>query len=342
MITSLGASTAGEEFKEPFANSIKTLSENQSEHGQIPNAVGSYNEERKSDVTFNTIDSSLLYIIGHHAYKTAYNDGSLYEKYKKNIDEALKWLQYQDPNEDKLLVQEPTMDWQDAFPHRYGRTINTEALYYGVLKIIDRNDEAEHIKNVVNGETEQYLSLYDKKLGYYLPWIWKTHGPEYREEGRWFDTMGNLFSIITGLATPEISKSILDYIEKEGINRPYPCKTIYPPIKEGDPDWRDYYKDSDAGEPYNYLNGGIWPFIGGFYIAALVKAGQMEKAEAELEKLAEAVTLPHEKDAEHGFHEWLQGQTGQPGPNSNTYQAWTAGMYVYAYNCLKNKTEFYF
>ena len=31
--------------------------------------------------------------------------------------------------------------------------------------------------------------------------------------------------------------------------------------------------------PHYYHNGGIWPFIGGFYVAALVKAGRLKEAQ---------------------------------------------------------------
>ena len=318
---------------------MEALSEHQSELGQIPNAVGSYNTDRKSDVTFNSIDSSLWYLIGHQVYAKAYGDQSLLKKYKKNIEKALFWLRCQDPNEDKLLAQQPTMDWQDAFPHKYGHVINTQALYYGALKMYGKAKEAEHLKKVVNGEIEKYLALYDETLGYYLPWNWKNHDGD-REQEQWFDTLGNLLAIVTGLATPAIANSILQYIEREGINKPFPCKAIWPPIKPGDKEWHSYFEKCDAREPYAYLNGGIWPFIGGFYIAALVKANQHEKAATELEHLAEANRAGTKIEWE--FNEWLHGQTGKPGENSAPYQAWSAGAYLFAAESVSRKTIPYF
>lgn len=349
MIASLGASLVEKRFKKPFADSLTTLSKRQSKHGQIPNAVGSYNTERRSDITYNTIDSTLWYLIGHFVYARAYNDNKLKRKYKNNINEAFKWLEYQDPNEDGLLVQQPTMDWQDAFPHKYGRAINTHALYYAALKMHGRNKSANHLKRIVNGEIEKYLSLYDEKRGYYLPWIWKSHD-RYREEGKWFDTLGNLLAIITGLSTPRISRKILKYIEKEKINLPFPCKAIWPPIKKGDREWHSYFSMSDAREPLEYLNAGIWPFIGGFYVAALVKTKQFKKAEKELEKLMEANSKVGgdafaqglKKTTEWGFQEWLDGKTGKPIGHSNPYQAWSAGMYIFANNCVETKRVKYF
>ncbi len=340
MVCSLGASLVSEtRLRTPFRKSLELLSKNQSELGQIPNAVGSYNTDRQSDVTFNSIDSSLWYLIGHQVYTKAYNDQSLLKKYKKNIEKALLWLQYQDPNEDKLLAQQPTMDWQDAFPHKYGHVINTQALYYAVLKMHGKIKEAEHVKQVVNGEIEKYLALYDETLGYYLPWNWKNHDGD-REQEQWFDTLGNLLSIVTGLATQKITDSILQHIEKEGINKPFPCKAIWPPMKPGDKEWHSYFEKCDAKEPFSYLNGGVWPFIGGFYVAALVKAKQYAKAATELERLAEANRVG--KTMEWEFSEWLHGQSGKPGENSAPYQAWSAGAYLFAAESVSRKSVPFF
>jgi glycogen debranching enzyme len=340
MITSLGASLVENTYKTPFKKSLELLSQNQSERGQIPNAVGTYNTERRSDVTYNSIDSSLWYIIGHHVYKNAYGDSTLFKKYKKNIERAFVWLSYQDPNEDGLLVQQPTMDWQDAFPHKYGRTILTQALFYSVLLMMGYEKKAKHLKKVVNGEIEKYLALYNKKLGYYLPWAWKNHAG-YREQEEWFDTFGNVMAIVSGLASPQISKSILRHIDAKKINRPFLCKAISPPIQPTDKEWHPYFVTSDAKTPYEYLNGGIWPFIGGFYVVALVKAKMFVRANKELEVLARTNKERIDK-GEWGFQEWLHGKTGKPIDNSNAYQAWSAGSYLYAWHCVDKKKALFF
>jgi len=337
MITTLGASLSGGQFKKTIAESINLLSKNQSEHGQIPNAVGTYNTDRRSDVTFNSIDSSLWYLIGHHAYAKAYKDRSLLTKYKKSIEEALTWVQYQDPNEDTLPAQQPTTDWQDAFPHKYGHTINTQALYYGALMMLGEKKLAKHIKRVVDGEIEKYLSLYDEKLGYYLPWVWKNHDGD-REQEEWFDTLGNLLAIVSGLATRPIANSILRHIERKKINRPYPCNVIYPPIKPGDKEWHSYFSKSDARTPYEYSNAGIWPFAGAFYVTALVKVKKFKKAQAELELLAASCKQGVRMEWE--FNEWLHGKTGKP--LGEPYQAWSAGAYIFAYECVRQKKVLFF
>ncbi len=325
MIASLGASLVGTKFKTAIKNSLDLLSQHQSELGQIPNCVGSYNIERCSKITFNTIDSTLWYIIGHYNYAQSYNDTSLLEKYADNIARAITWLKHQDPNEDKLLTQLPTMDWQDAFPHKYGRTINTNALYYYVLNLIGETDLAAYIKRIINSQIQKYLSLYDEARGYYLPWIWKDHDGD-REQEEWFDSLGNMLSIVFGLANHKIANNILDYIEKEKINHPAALKAIWPPIKPASKYWHSYFSKCDARQPFKYLNAGIWPFIGGFYVTALVRAGRKQQACRELEKLARANM---QKLRGYEFNEWLDGRTGKP--KGEPYQAWSAGTYIYAY-----------
>lgn len=339
MITALGASLVGKKFRVPFRRSLETLTKNQSELGQIPNAVGTYNVDRRSSVTYNTFDSSLWYIIGHYVYADRYKDRSLLRRYKKSIDRAYLWLRYQDIDEVGLIAQLPTTDWQDAFPHKYGYVLSTMALYYKVLNLLGKKKEAAKLKRTVNGSIRKYMALYDKKLGYYRPWIWKNHNG-IRESEDWFDTFGNVLAVLTGLATSAIAKKILRHIEKNKIARPYPCKALYPPIKKGSKEWHDYFEKAEAKTPYHYLNGGIWPFIGGFYVAALVKAGQKGKAKRELKKLAEANKKTSDEKLDWGFQEWLHGRTGKPAGGSNPYQAWSAGAYILAYEAVKNRAAF--
>jgi hypothetical protein len=362
MTTSLGASLEGEEFRAMIKKSLLTLADNQAKMGQIPNCVGSWNEDRQSDVTFNSVDAPLWFILGHFFYAEAYKDVSFAREHKTSMARALWWLRAQDPDNLGLIAQQPTNDWFDAFPHKYGYVLHNIALYYAVLKKVGEDELAETVKKTINGEIRAYSSLFDKKLGFYFPWGWKNHD-SIREHEEWFDTAANLLAILSGLATPKIAESILAHIDKEKINRPFPCKCLWPPIKKGDKEWHDYFELCDARDALSYSNAGIWPFIGGFYVAALVKTGKHEKAEKELELLAEAnlkiIKSPGHpeymlelSEARHipkdelvklrqkGFNEWLHGKTGEP--RGEPYQAWSAGAYLYAYHCVKQKKAIYF
>ncbi len=134
------------------------------------------------------------------------------------------------------------------------------------------------------------------------------------------------------LADEEQTKSILDFIEENRIDRPYPVRTMFPPIEPGDKDWREYYRtEHNLNMPNQYHNGGIWPWVGGLYVAALVHAGRLDKAKDELYRLAQADHLG--RDREWEFNEWLHGLTGEPSGSPD--QAWSAGMFIYAYHCVQ-------
>ncbi|MDI6782470.1 MAG: amylo-alpha-1,6-glucosidase [bacterium] len=116
------------------------------------------------------------------------------------------------------------------------------------------------------------------------------------------------------------------------MDSPYPVKAVYPAVIPGAQDWREYYRNNNLNLPNQYHNGGIWPFIGGFYIAALAKAGRKNKAEYQLFKLAELNAKGIQGEWE--FTEWAHGVTGEPmGARS---QAWSAGMYLYAFHAVKS------
>lgn len=331
-ISLLGGSLIGQEFKMIFEKTLKLMAKNQSALGQIPNCVGDYNIDRKSDVTFATIDSSLWFIIAEFVYAKVYKTKKLLKKHQTAIKKTITWVKYQDAGEDHLPEQQPTTDWQDAFPHKYGHTINTQALYYQALKLLGEKKEAAKVKRIVNGQERKDMKMFDDKRGYYLPWIWKNHDGD-REQGTWFDSSGNLLAILTGLADNSQANKILNYIEKNKVNLPFPVKDINPPIYPDSPDWHSYFNKCDARIPYNYSNAGIWPYLGGFYVASLVKAKNYKKAEKELKKLAQANELGIELP--WGFNEWLDGVDGKP--KGSTYQAWSAGMYLFAYECVKQK-----
>lgn len=109
-----------------------------------------------------------------------------------------------------------------------------------------------------------------------------------------------------------------------------------------DCEFRDWIGSNDYSEkyqgkrwrnaPYEYHNGGVWPFIGGYYVAALRSVGLSQEAHSELKRLAQAnhVALGA---SEWGFHEWLHGLDGSPGGPPN--QSWNAGGFVLAHAAVR-------
>jgi len=322
MISLIGASSDKDVlFRSQFKKSLITLAKFQSKKGQIPNAILNF-DRKKQKAEFKSIDSSLWYVIGHYVYKKRYRDNSLFVRYDKSIKKAVLWIRYRDFGENVTLEQLPTTDWQDAFPHKYGDTINTQALYAGVLSSIRDKKTLRKLKSEVNKKDDNKLWGGD----YYWAYRWKNHN-KYKEIGKWFDSLGNILAILFGLADKKQSKKILNYIDKKKINRPYPVKCISPPIKKSSEYWEDYYYDAGA-TPNHYLNGGIWPYIGAYYVLALIKLKKYKLAKKELEKVAESNLKGNL------FPEWIDPKTKK---SYGKLQAWDAGIYMLAYNSLKKR-----
>jgi GH15 family glucan-1,4-alpha-glucosidase len=138
-------------------------------------------------------------------------------------------------------------------------------------------------------------------------------------------------AILTGLADGHRTEHILRYMHQVGIAEPYPTKAIHPPIYPGEREWRDYYRSRNLNLPHQYHNGGIWPMIGGFQIAALVRHGWRDEAERLLDSLAQANHQGIEQPWE--FNEWMHGESGHP--MGFGQQAWSAAMYLYAEHAVR-------
>jgi glycogen debranching enzyme len=271
--------------------------------------------------------------------------------------EILHWYEYQDVDQSGLLSMQEASDWQDLFCTR-GKGLYLNCLYVLALRLAaglfsgdeaDRlrrraglvaeqinayfwyagdNDTQRHITNSFSTkglythdsmgrlrEVPQKRYLRDER--YYLSYL------GFRTLGEWFDSFGNILAILTDVADREQGESILNFISRYSLDK-WPLRSLAPVVLPGDPDWRSYYGTLNA--PHHYHNGGAWPFLGGFYVAALVKTGRLEAAEAVLQNLARLNQCGQ-------FNEWHHGETGIPMGVQD--QAWSAGMYLFAAECVR-------
>ncbi len=116
---------------------------------------------------------------------------------------------------------------------------------------------------------------------YYALWSYKIHSSER------FDLLGNSLAILTGIASPTRAEEMISWIEEECDSMKQKGDLVldlppnfFPFVREGDPDWTPRY--ALYNNPGEYHNGGIWPFVCGFYVAALVAAKKYKLAEEKL------------------------------------------------------------
>jgi glycogen debranching enzyme len=357
-ITALGALSTGEsDLIEATRASLRTLASKQTDLGMIHLNV----DTRTGEVTTENagaVDANLWFILGHAAYLEAAADAAFTEESWDTLERAALWLRYQDMNACGLLEVPEAGDWADLYSVRYN-VLYDNVLYVlalralaGMARTLGRADEvyeqqARDVAEKINllmwlerpwdggafGDQLERLKamrlewflLYQNtatltEKPFYLPWV------GFREFGDTFDAFGNCLAILSGVADARRTDVILDHAHAVGADDPYPIKAFYPPIFPGDRDWREYFRSRNLNLPYQYHNGGIWPFLGGFYVAALQRAGRQERAQAMLEGLATA-----NRQGKHGpweFNEWLHGLSGRP--MGHPKQAWSAALYLYA------------
>jgi len=369
MITLFGAMLTNDlELRQAALASINTLEKYQTELGLIPNNVDILNGEPEYRAY---MDGTIWYILGVYFYFKKTHDKIFLKKHYNSVKLAISWLEHQDVDNSGMISTQEAADWMDLFPV-CGKVLYDNALYAGALragveltKASDDIDAAlayekrlELVKQKIHSNfwmREVYMLLREEidrihsetknnrqleedviKLGlnslrqlirpYFLAF------KNFREYGDWFDTLGNSLAILFEIADAQQIKMIFDYASQVGVARPYPAKAVHPVIDPGHKDWHEYFRAGNLNLPHQYHNGGIWPFVGGFYIAALVSAGRIAEAQSALEDLAKANYLG--KTYQWEFNEWLHGVTGNP--MGKEKQAWSAAMYIFAYHCVKS------
>lgn len=356
VITSLGA-LLSPGHEECLKMSLLTLAGQQSELGAVPNNV-SVATGRLDHTNAGSVDSNLWFILGHAFQYRVLGDRAFLRRQWPALEKAMLWLRYQDSNGCGLLEVHEAADWADLLANRFN-VLYDNVLWYAALRAMaemartlsldggryaDMAADVRHKIRIVlwvgpesadewgpncpgHTEWEHTLSQVGPvlvKRPYFLPYV------AFRDYGDYCDVFGNLLAVLLEVATPAQEKRILDYLDQVGIADPYPVRVLHPVIHPGNKDWREYYRNNNLNLPEQYHNGGIWPFVGGFYVAALVKAGRLDEARRQLERLAHVNRLG--LDGEWEFNEWCHGRTGRP--MGYPHQAWSAGMYVFAYHCV--------
>jgi hypothetical protein len=337
MIAALGILvTQNEELMAALRRMLEALARHQTRLGHIPSLANDPSDCGASDTT-------PLFLIALALYRSVIGDKDFLEEAAQR---ALNWLQYQSPDDAVLAAQQPTSDWRDElWVWGYGLYIN--ALIYACLSLYGQKQQALALSALTNRvglrqvqenrHIHEGLSLADKP--YYAFWVYKVHISQR------FDLLGNCLAILFGLADPLRAKGIIDWVELtcEGLQARGDLACGLPPclipfIQPEDEDWQPRY--SQFNQPGIYHNGGVWPFIGGFYVAALVGAGEHDLALKKFMALSVLVQPARDHALTFGFNEWLRAQDCHPG--GQDWQTWSAAMYLYAAACLeKNSTPFF-
>ena len=337
MIASLGILASGnEQLIASLRKTLLTLAKNQSTHGHISSLVHDSEDKGASDTT-------PLFLLSLALYRKVTGENNFLEE---SSLKALNWMEYQSPDDQVMVGQLPTSDWRDEqWVLGYGLFVNT--IVYAYLQLYGYDEKASILQGMMSkftilGNTRHrhvHEGLVVPHKPYYALWSYKVYCSER------FDLLGNSLAILTGIASPTRAKSLVSWIEKEcealkttgelALDLP---PNLFPYIRPEDPDWRPRYKRYN--KPGEYHNGGIWPFVCGFYIVATVAAGLPRLAEKLLETLTNVVQFSRDKNLHFGFNEWIRAQDGIP--KGQDWQTWSAAMYLYAATCVEKESTLFF
>jgi len=336
MISALGMLVSGkEELVGSLERVLRTLAENQSEHGHIPSLVHDRQDRGASDTT-------PLFLIGVALYRMATGNKHFL---RHAVRKALTWMEYQSPSDRVVVAQQPTSDWRDEqwVP---GHALFVNTLVYIFLRLYGQHDRADVLRAQMNRFNVPRRSKPKKEEGltvprkpYYALWTYKLYGSER------FDLLGNSLAVLAGIPTPSRAVTLVAWVESQcremreagelAVDLP-PC--LFPYIQPSDPDWLPRYEQYE--QPGTYHNGGVWPFICGFYVAAIAAVGRRRLAEKKLEALTELVRPARQQGRAFGFNEWLRAQDGTP--CGEDWQTWSAAMYLYAVRCVEAESTPFF
>jgi hypothetical protein len=312
---SLGALASGnEELAHSLRNTLISLAQHQSHLGAMPRVC-----DEPGDLTSS--DATPLFLVGLAVYRQiARAPGFLDETAQK----ALDWCDSQDSEYGGNADGGPTSDLCDD--HQvFGRGLFVHTLLHTALVLFGRGARAELIRKEINSPGRSENSQRASQEGLGLPW-----GPYYalcnrgREQNETFDLLGNSIAVLSGVASRERAIDIIQWLELrcDEMRAMGQLQTRCPPIIIP-----PFLGEGEA------MDGGIWPFACGFYVAALVAAGQRALAEQQLIALTALCSRKKDEHLEFGFNGWIRASDGQA--MGEDWQYLSASVYLYAARCVE-------
>jgi glycogen debranching enzyme len=330
-VCAIGMAVSGDKQLEQAAvTGLHTLASHQAPNGQIAKFVDLHRQE--ADFWYlGCIDSTLWWLIALAILDRREQPRGLLRRYSKRIKLAIQWLLAQEHQRFFLLQQNEASDWADIMP-RSGFVLYTNALWYfvkllfGVAHARETHENFNGLFHPFSARLAEYrrarlLNEYVLKNGrdrdLYLSFV---NFSFWGDEG---DVFGNVLAVLMGLTEKRATRRTLDALTKAHVGDPYPVRAVTHPIRQHSSLWRPYMARHRQNHVWQYHNGGIWPMVGGFWVAALAADGRGEQAQRDLVGMARSCAV-----RDWAFTEWLHGKTlaprGMPG------QSWNAAAFLMA------------
>jgi hypothetical protein len=318
--------------------SLDALAAQQATNGQIPKYVDP--QGRDADFWYlGCIDATLWWLIAVDHVRSHGRVGA--GRWRSEVQLAIGWLLAQEHQHFRLVQQNEASDWADIMP-RSGYVLYSNALWYEVKQrfALDGIDATAHHFNHLFNPFQRDLPEYHRARllrhyarrgrqdpGLYLSFV---NLSVVGDEG---DVFGNVLAILCGLSDGAMSRRIVRTIDAAHACDPYPARVVLHPLAHQHPLWRPYMARHRQNILHQYHNGGLWPFVGGFWVMALARIGQRQQAWHALGQLARANALDDWR-----FTEWFHGRS--LAPMGMAGQSWNAATFLLARRTLEGLKTF--
>lgn len=348
---------------------LETLAANQGPHGEIPSNIDTVLGRVSYGGTSGRVDSNLWFIIGCAEYYKATGDSGFLDKILPHVKKVRFLLGAWEFNNRGLIYVPQAGDWADEYIHS-GYILYDQLLYLQAQRSIcslhaelygsEDHTLIEHLSRLrhlirtnywFNGTVETvpddayHTVMYQrgsqaaaKSLGkFWLPFF-SPSGYGYR-----FDSFANVLASLFNVADERRRDIVDNYIVENLLGdeaNDYLLPAFWPIIQSKDKDWKHLQRTftfSFRNNPYEFHNGGRWPMITGFYVAALAKRGKLKMAEEFLKGIHCANAL--ESGGEPwSFPEFIHGRDLTP--SGTLHQGWSAGGAIIGEHALRGELPF--
>ncbi|MDP1649361.1 MAG: glycoside hydrolase 100 family protein [Rubrivivax sp.] len=314
-------------------DTLDALAREQAGNGQIPKYVDP--DGRDADFWYlGCIDATLWWLIAVDHLRRHGTVGAA--RWQDGIARAIGWLLAQEHQHFRLLQQNEASDWADIMP-RSGYVLYTNALWVEVKRrfaLADAEATHHHFNHLFDPFQHDLPEYHRARLLRHYARRGRRDGGLYLSfvnlafAGNEGDVFGNVLAILCGAAGESKGHGIVQTLATARASEPYPIRVVLHPLSREHELWRPYMARHQQNRVHQYHNGGVWPFVGGFWVMALARLGLHDMAWQQLGELARVNALDGWR-----FTEWLHGRSGVPMGMAG--QSWNAATFLLARRALQ-------
>ncbi len=335
---------------------LDTLAHHQGPHGEIPSNVDPSTGRVSYGGTTGRVDAGLWFAICCVEYWRTTGDDDFLHTMVDPLERLRGLLGAWEFNTRGLLYVPPTGDWADEYVQS-GYVLYDQLLYLQAqrgIAVVHRElhgsedhaleERVSRLKHLLRanywfGDASEppddvyHRILYEKghaaadhcRGKHWMPFFSPLG------YGSRFDAMANALVSLLRVSDDERERAVDAFVADQLVQDDVMLLPAFDPvITPRDEYWDDLqmsFSYTFKNEPYEYHNGGLWPFVTAFYAASLAQRGELELARRYRDGIHAANRRPRDGEP-WSFSEYLNGKTHEPG---GTYpMGWSAAAAVIA------------